>query len=78
MSTTPKTVVRKTRVVQAGYNDASACDEHCGRRAQFKVQISTPNGRSYMTAATLCKEHRTAENIAWHLQAAEMYLDGEA
>lgn len=69
------TNTRKTRTVQSGYNEAAACDAYCGRRAQVKVQISTPNGRNYRTCGHFCNNHATVEFIAESIKMAELFLD---
>jgi hypothetical protein len=67
---------RKTRTVGMNPRNYGGCDV-CFTQADYQVQISTPNGRSYRTCGFLCREHKTTENINVSVEMATAYLDGK-
>jgi len=70
-------MTRKSRVVKMGVREVGGCDQ-CLVRADVKVQLSTPNGRSYRTAGLLCRSHSTVENINMIVSLATEYLEDES
>jgi hypothetical protein len=70
-------MTRKTRTLTMGPREVGGCDQ-CLLEADVKVQVSTPNGRSYRTAGLLCRKHNTTENVNWIFRLATEYLGDES